>query len=48
VPVELQVRSTVAIVVGLLVLALLGGLVSIWRVLRIDPIRATVSTGRTL
>ena len=34
-------------VAALLVLALLGGLVSVRRVLQLDPIRATTAAGRT-
>lgn len=46
VPISLAARSIVTTVVGLFVLALIGGFVAIRRVLRIDPIRATANTGR--
>ncbi|MDH3704561.1 MAG: ABC transporter permease [Acidimicrobiia bacterium] len=48
IPIDLELRTIVITVVALLVLALLGGLVSVRRVLQIDPIRATTDSGRML
>jgi len=48
VPLSIDPRTLLITIVALMALAFLGGLVSIRRVLRIDPIRATASTGRTL
>ncbi|MDH3754670.1 MAG: ABC transporter permease [Acidimicrobiia bacterium] len=48
VPIEVEVGSVITTVVALFVLAMIGGAVSIRRVLRIDPIRATADSGRTL
>lgn len=48
VPTELEPGTVVTTVGTLAVLALAGGLVSIRRTLRIDPLRATINTGRTL
>ncbi len=46
--VELKPATVIPTIVGLTVLALLGGLAAVRRVLRIEPIRATVDTGSEL
>ncbi len=46
--VELKPATVLPTVAGLTALALLGGLAAVRRVLRIDPIRATVDTGSEL
>ncbi|MGI9603839.1 MAG: ABC transporter permease [Acidimicrobiales bacterium] len=46
IPLSLETGTVVLTVGALFALSLLGGLVSIRRVLRIDPIRATVDSGR--
>jgi putative ABC transport system permease protein len=48
VAVDLEPTAVLTTVVGLIVISLLGGLVSIRRVLRIDPLRATLDSGHDL
>jgi putative ABC transport system permease protein len=48
VAVDLQPATTAGTLAGLAAVALIGGLVSIRRVLRIDPLRATLDSGREL
>jgi putative ABC transport system permease protein len=48
VAVDLEPAAVLTTVVGLIVISLLGGLVSIRRVLRIDPLRATLDSGHDL
>ena len=48
IPITLEPSTVAVTVIGIFILALLGSLVSIRRVLRIDPIRATTSTGGQL
>lgn len=47
IPIDVEARTVAITVAALLVLALLGGLVSVRRVLQLDPIRATTAAGRT-
>jgi putative ABC transport system permease protein len=46
--IELEPTTVITTLAGLTVLSLLGGIASIRRVLRIDPIRATADAGRNL
>ena len=48
VAVDLQPRDVLSTAIGLVVISLLGGVVSIRRVLRIDPLRATLDSSREL
>ncbi len=48
VAVDLDPRTALTTIIGLAVIALLGGLASIRRVLRIDPLRATLDSGREI
>lgn len=47
-PVDLDLRTALFTIIGLAVVSLLGGLASIRRVLKIDPLRATLDTGREI
>jgi len=48
VAVDLDVRTALYTIIGLAVISLLGGLASIRRVLKIDPLRATLDAGREI
>ncbi|MCZ7528896.1 MAG: ABC transporter permease [Acidimicrobiia bacterium] len=48
VAVDLEMRTALFTILGLAVISLLGGLASIRRVLKIDPLRATLDSGREI